>query len=118
MRILTLESLRLHRANLDTDVLEHLDTTSTVSVLLPCGRLLKGRRGDVSEVLDFCRVLRISLESVYCDLIQYSRHNLPTERRLPEDPVILRSLLVELLTQFEVPVPAFQETDVYDIHRA
>ena len=41
-----------------------------------------------------------------------------TERRLPEDPVILRSLPVELVTQLEVPVLAFQETDVYDIHRA
>ena len=89
MRILTLESLRRHGANLDTEVLEHLDTTSTVSAPVPCGRLLKGRRGDVSEVLDFCRVLRISLESVYRELIRYSRHNLPTEHRLPENPVIL-----------------------------
>ena len=112
MRILTLESLRRHGANLDTDVLEHLDTTSTVLAPVPCGRLLKGRRSDVSDDLDFCRVLRISRESVYCELIRYSRHNLPTERRLPEDPVILRSLPVELLTQLEVMVPAFQETDV------
>ena len=118
MRILTMESLRRHRANLDTDLLEHLDTTSAILAPVPSGRLLKGRRGDVSDVLDFCRVLRISLESVYHELIRYSRHNLPTARRLPEDPVILRSLPVELLTQLEVPVPAFQETDVYDIHRA
>ena len=118
MRLLTLESLRRHGADLDTDVLEHLDTTSTVLAPVPRGRLLKGRRGDVSDVLDFCRVLRISLESVYRELIRYSRHNLPTERRLPEDPVILRSLPVELLTQLEVPVLAFQETDIYDIHCA
>ena len=118
MRLLTLESLRHDGADLDTDVLEHLDTTSTVLAPVPRGRLLKGRRSDVSDVLDFCRVLRISLESVYRELIRYSRHNLPTERRLPEDPVILRLLPVELLTQLEVPVLAFQETDVYDIHRA
>ena len=118
MRLLTLESLRRHRADLDTDVLEHLDTMSTVLAPVARRRLLKGRRGDVSDVLDFCRVLRIPLESVNRELIRYSRHNLPTERRLPEDPVILRSLPVELLTQFEVPVLAFQETDVYDIHRA
>ena len=72
----------------------------------------------MSDVLEFCRVLRIPLESVYRELIPYSRHNLPTEHRLPEDPVIIRSLPVELLTQLEVPVLAFQETDVYDIHRA
>ena len=70
------------------------------------------------DVLDFCRVLRISLESIYRELIQYSRHNLPTERRLPKDPVILASLSVELLSHLEVQVPAFQETDIYHIHRA
>ena len=91
---------------------------NTILAPVPGGRHLKGRRGDVSDVLDRCRVFRISLKSVYRELIQYSRHNLPTERRLPEDPVILRSLPVELLTQLEVPVLTFQETDVYDIHPA
>ena len=115
---MTLESLGRHRADLDTEVVEHLDTTNTVLAPVPCGRHLKGRRGDVSDVMDFCRVLRISRESVYCELIRYSRHNLPTQRRLPEDRVILRSLPVESLTQLEVPVLAFQEADVYYIHRA
>ena len=32
--------------------------------------------------------------------------------------MILQSLPVGLLTQLEVPIPVFQETDVYDIHRA
>ena len=53
MRLLTLESLRRHRADLDTNVLEHLDTTSTVLTPVPRGRLLKGRRGDVSDVWMF-----------------------------------------------------------------
>ena len=118
MRLLTLEFLPRHRANLDTDVLEYLDTTSTVLAPVPCGRLLKERQGDVSDFLDFRRVLRISLESDYRELIRYSWHNLLTERRLPEDPVMLRSVSVKLLTQLEVPVPAFQETEVHDIHRA
>ena len=89
MRLLILESLRRQGANLDTDVPEHLDTTSTVSAPVPRSRLLKRRRGNVSDVLDFCRALRISLESVYRELIRYSQHTLPIERRLPEDPVIL-----------------------------
>ena len=118
MRLWTLESLRRHGADLDTDVLEHLDTTNTVLAPVPHGRYLKGRRGDVSDVLDFCRVLRISLESVYRELIRYSGHNLPTKRHLPKDLVILRSLPVELLMQLEVSVLAFQETDIYDIHHA
>ena len=89
MRLLTLESLRRHGADLDTHVLELLDTTNTVLAPVPRGRHLKGRRDDVSDVQDFCRVLRISCESVYREWIQYSRHNLPNERRLPQDPVIL-----------------------------
>ena len=40
IRLLTLESLRPHRANLDTNALEHLDTTGTVSATVPCGRLV------------------------------------------------------------------------------
>ena len=77
------ESLRRHRADLDTDVLQHLDTMNTILVPVPRGRNLKGHRGDVSDIQDFCRVLRISRESVYRELIRYSRLNLLTERRLP-----------------------------------
>jgi len=72
----------------------------------------------VSNVLDVSKVLGVSLESICRELIRYSRHNLPTERQLPEDHAILQSLPVELLTQLEIPVVAFQERDVYDIHRA
>ena len=69
MRLLTMETLRRQGADLDIDVLEHLDTTSTVLAPVPRGRLLKQRRGDVSDVLDFCRVLRIPLDSVHHELI-------------------------------------------------
>ena len=89
-----------------------------VSRPAPPGSILKGRRDDVSDVLDFCKALGISLYRICLELIRYSRHNLPTERRLPEEPAILQLLPVELLTQLEFPVRAFQETDVYDIHRA
>jgi len=119
MRLLNLNSLRRRGANLSDDVLGYLDkTTSTVSTPAPRGRILKGRRDDVSDVLDFCTVLGISLDRICLELIRYSRHNLPTERRLPEEPAILQLLPVELLTQLEIRVLAFQETDVYDIHRA
>jgi len=119
MRLSNLNSLRCRGANLGDDVLGYLDkTTSTVSTPAPRGRILKGRRDDVSDVLDFCKVLGISLDRICLELIRYSRHNLPTERRLPEEPAILQLLPVELLTQLEIPVLAFQETDVYEIHRA
>jgi len=79
---------------------------------------LKGRRGDVSNIVDFSQISGVSLESIYRELIRYSRHNLPIDYGLPEDHVMLRSLPIELLTQLEVPVLTFQEPDVYEIHCA
>jgi len=81
-------------------------------------RFLKGRRDDVSNILDFSKGSGVSLESICCELIRYSRQNLPRELPLPEDHAIFQSLLVELLTQLEIPVVAFEESDVYNIHHA
>jgi len=88
-----------------------------VSQPVVCRRILKGRRGDVSNIVDFGRISAVSQEIIYRELIQYSRHNLPIDHGLPEDHVTLRSLAIELLTQLEVPVLTFQEADVYETHR-
>jgi len=119
MRLFNLQSLRRRGADLSADILQHLESTTSV-VTAPVVRrmILNARWDDVSNVLDFSKVSGVSLESIYRELIRYSRHNLPTERQLPEDHAILQSLPVELLTQLEIPVVAFQESDVYDIHRA
>jgi len=119
MRLLNLESLQARGADLWADVLQHLDrTTSTVSQPVIRRRILKGRLEDVFNVMDFSRISGVSLEIIYRELIQYSRHNLPAVHRLSEDHAMLRSLPVELLTQLEILVLAFQEADVYEIHRA
>jgi len=119
MRLWNLESFQRRGAALSADVMQHLEsTTSAVTAPVVGRRILKGRRDDVSNVLDFSKVSGVSLESICRELIRYSRHNLPTERQLPDDHPILQSLPVELLTQLEIPVVAFQESDVYDIHRA
>jgi len=118
MRLLNLESLRRCGADLSPDVVEQLDTTSTTTVPDIRRRLLKGRQDDVSNIADFSRVLGVSIQIICSGLIRFSRHNLPPERRLREDPELLKSLPVELLTQLEIPVLAFQETEIYDIHRA
>ena len=81
-------------------------------------RVLKGLREDVSNVVDFSRILSVSPEIIYRELILYSRYNLPRAHCVPEDHAILRSLAVEPLTQLEIPVLAFQAADVYEIHRA
>jgi len=119
MRLLNLESLQDRGEGLSADVLKHLDrTTSMVSQPVIRRRILKGRRDDLSNVDDFSRISEVSTDIIYCELIRYSRNNLPIEHRLPEDHAILRSLPVELLTQLEIPVLAFHEADVYEIHCA
>jgi len=79
---------------------------------------LKGRWGDVSNIVDFSRISGVSLDIIYRELIRYSRHNLPIDHSLPADHATLRSLPIELLTQLEVLVLTFQEADVYEIQRA
>ena len=118
MRLLNLESLQRRGTDLSGDAVQHLvSSTETVEAPVVRRRVLKGRRNDVSNVVDFSRISGVSLEIIY-ELIRYSRHNLPTAHRLPEDHSMLRSLPVELLTQLEIPVLAFQEADVYETHRA
>ena len=121
MRLWNLESLKCRDADLSDDVLHHLDrTASTVTAAVPVVRMrvLKGGREDVSNVVDFSRISGLSLEIIYRELIRYRRHNLPAAHRLPEDHAMLRSLPVELLTQLEIPVLAFQEADVCEFYRA
>jgi len=119
MRLLNLEFIRRAGADLPAELVEHLEETLTAPSAPPVyRRMLKGHRDDVRDVADFGRALKVSPGTICRELIRYSRRSLPLGRRLPEDPVILRSLPVELLTQLKIPVLAFQEIDVYDIHRA
>jgi len=114
---LNLESLRHCGADLSPDVVAQLDTTSTTTAPDIRRMMRNGRWDDVSNMGDFSRLLGVSIQIIRRGLVRYSRHNLPPERRLPEDPEILESLPVELLTQLEIPVLAFQETEINDIHR-
>jgi len=119
MRLLNLQSRQAHGADHLTDVLQHLHrTTSTVSLPVIRSRILKECQEDVSNVLDFSRISGVSLKIIYRELILYPRHNLPAAHCLPKDHPLPQSLPVELLTQLDIPVLAFQEAHVYEIHRA
>jgi len=103
MRLLNLQSLKNRGADGSPEVLKHLDgTTSNVSPPVICRRILKARRGHVSNIVDFSMISGVSLEIIYRELIRYSRHNLPIARSLPEDHATLGSLPIELLTELEV----------------
>jgi len=97
---------------------EQLDTTSTTTAPDILRRILKGRRDDVSNMADISRLLGVSIQIICHGLIRYRGHNLLPEHRLQEDPEILESLPVELLTQLEIAVLALQEMEIYEIHRA
>jgi len=121
MRLLNLESLKCRDANLSGDVLHHLDRrASTLTTAAPVvrTRVLKGLREDVSNVVNFPQISGVSREIVYGELIRYSRHNLSAVHHLPENHVMRRSLPVDLLTQHEIPVLAFPQADIYEIHHA
>jgi len=118
MRLLNLEFLQRAGADLPTEIVEHLEKTRPAPTPPAHCRILKGRRDNIHDVVDFGRACDISPETICWELIQYSRLSLPPERRLPENPAILPALLVELLTILEILVLAFLESGVYNIYRA
>jgi len=118
MRILNFQCLQRAGADLTTEVVEHLEKTRPTPTPPAHRRSLKGRRDNIHDVVHFRRACDMSPQTIWRELIRYSRLSLPPERRLLENLSILRALPVELLTQLEIPVLAFQESGVYDIHRA
>ena len=117
MRLLNLDSLQHPGAQIPVDVPELWDIPSTESEPDTRRRRLKGHRLD-ANLHDICKVLDISSETMCVELIRYSRQSLAMERRLPEDHATIQQLPVELMTHLEIPILAFQENNVYDIHRA
>jgi len=119
VRLLNLASIRRRGGDLSPDILQHLEMTSSPHPeLISCKRILKGHQDDVSNLDDCSMDACVSFPIVCRELIRFSQHNLPPEHKLPENPAKLGSLPVGLLTQVEIPVQAFQESEVYDIHRA
>src|SRR5437588_1268892 len=116
MRLLNLDSLRRPGAQIPVDVPELWAIPSTESEPDTRRRRLKGHRLD-ANLHDICKVLDISSETMCVELIRYSRQSLAMERRLLEDHATIQQLPVELMTHLEIPILAFQENDVYDIHR-
>src|SRR5437868_1636406 len=72
IRLLNHDSLCHQGANLPANVLHHLDKTSAVSGLPPHCRIPKGHHEDMSDIINFCKVLGVSPETMCCNLIRYS----------------------------------------------
>jgi len=118
MRLLNLESLNCHDADLSGNIFHHLyrmASTGRAAALVICWRFLKQLWENVSNIVDFSRISKVLLEIIYGELIRYCKHNLPAVHCLPEDHAMLQSLTIEPLTQVVIPVLAYQKGNVYEI---
>jgi hypothetical protein len=81
-------------------------------------KLLRGRYANVDNFEQLAANLHIPVDRLFEELIRYSRRSLKNEDRLPEEADSLRRMPIEQFNQLQIPVLAFQETDVYDTHHA
>ena len=81
-------------------------------------RALKGRTQNVGTVFELSLALEIHYDNLAVELINYVRQTMADERQLPVHPSELKFLPAEQFTQVKIPVPDFQETDIFQVHRA
>jgi len=80
--------------------------------------VLKGRMKNPSMLTDVCTALNIHYSNMMEAILRFIRLTAGDNWRLPVDPAELRLLPVEGFPQLEIPVPDFQETVRFQIHRA
>ena len=81
-------------------------------------RALKERTQNVGTVFELCLALVIHYDDLAVELFNYVRQTTADERQLPVDPSELKFVQAEQFTQLEIPLPDFQETDIFQVHRA
>jgi len=81
-------------------------------------RVLKVRMKNTSMLTELCTALDIHYSNMMEEILRFIRQTAADDRRLPADPAELGLLPVEGFAQLEIPVPDFQETDRFQIHRA
>ena len=82
------------------------------------GRALKGCTQNVGTLFEICRVLEIPYDNLAAELVSYIRQAVPDKQQPPDDPSELKFLPAEQFRQLEIPIPDFQETDIFQVHRA
>ena len=82
-------------------------------------RVLKGRMMDnIGTLTELCRALNIDYFDMIEEILRFVRQTIADDQRQPSDSTELLSLPVEQFRHLEIPVPDFQDTDVFQIHRA
>ena len=81
-------------------------------------RILKGRMKNISTLTELCRNCNIDYGDIMEEMLRFTKQTVADDHPLPPDPTELGLLPVEQFTHLEIPVADFQETDVFQIHRA
>ena len=81
-------------------------------------RALQGWTQNVGTVFELCLALEIHYDDLAVELDNYLCQTTADERQLPVDSSKLKFRLAEQFTQLEIQVPDFQETDIFQVHRA
>ena len=80
--------------------------------------MFRGRYKNVNDFKQLSENFGIPVDWIFSGLIGYSWRRLKNEDRLTENEETLERMPVEQFNQLQIPVLAFQETDVYEIHHA
>ena len=82
-------------------------------------RVLKGRMmQNIGTLTKLCRAINIYYFDMIEEMLRFIRQTIADDQRLPSDRTELGLLPVEQFTHLEIPVPDFQDTEVFQIHRA
>jgi len=90
----------------------------TVSSRRTPRRVLKARMKKTSMLTKLCTALDINYSNMMGEIRCFIRQTAAANGRLPADPAELGFVPGERFAQLEIPVPDFQETDRFQIHRA
>ena len=117
MRLLTMETLRKSDDEVERGNVGVSNQGTRPAPQTPRWEI-KGRTQNVGTVFELSLALAIHYDDLAVELINYVRQTMADEQQLPVDPSELKFLPAERFTQLEIPVPDFQETDIFQIHRA
>jgi len=81
-------------------------------------QVLKGHIKNTSMLTKLCTALNIHYSNMMEEILRLIRQTAANDQRLPMDPAKVGLLPVEGFAQLETPVPHFQESDSFQIHRA
>ena len=80
--------------------------------------MLKCRIRNIGTLPELCRTCCINYRDVMEEILHLIKQTVADDPPLPTYPTELGLLLIEQFTHLEIPVPDFQETDVFQIHGA